>query len=345
MDVAKPARQLRVAGFGRGRVEVTEEDHRIARRELSVGAHADGRQGGVADPCVIAHREAIGRFDQGVERMRIDDPQAAAGPDVDGHGERVRLLDDDLVDDRIRAEDAETSDATVRCQDSIRIASTDPGIAVERDRDVGRELLECDDARDAGQDRFDSTVRSPRVVLHVPGHQHDPIADRFCDRQRDPFRPEPGGRHEQQRHKGDRDRRRAQGDGHDACAEQRDEDEMRQEDLPKRRDAGLLRDDERDDDEPDDDRDADGRDPAGRDPTRIRLCLHGSGDARELEPVSRCASVGWAAVSVRGVRPFDLAREVGDRNELLGAGGQIAQTDLARSQLVADDDREMSLVA
>ena len=45
------------------------------------------------------------------------------------------------------------------------------------------------------------------------------------------------------------------------------------------------------------------------------------------------------------VRPLDLARQVGERHELLGPGRQVAQADLAGRQLVAEDDREMGAVA
>ena len=56
-------------------------------------------------------------------------------------------------------------------------------------------------------------------------------------------------------------------------------------------------------------------------------------------------SVRGAAVPVRRMRPLDLARQVGDLDELLRAGRQVAQPDLARRQLVTDDDREMGVVA
>ena len=48
---------------------------------------------------------------------------------------------------------------------------------------------------------------------------------------------------------------------------------------------------------------------------------------------------------MRAVAALDLAGEVLDRDELLGPGRQVAQADLAGRQLVADDDREVGLVA
>jgi hypothetical protein len=45
------------------------------------------------------------------------------------------------------------------------------------------------------------------------------------------------------------------------------------------------------------------------------------------------------------VRSFDLAREVGDGDQFLGPGRQVPKTDLTRRKLVAEDDREVGLVA
>ena len=50
-------------------------------------------------------------------------------------------------------------------------------------------------------------------------------------------------------------------------------------------------------------------------------------------------------MTVRGVGAPDLAGEVDQRNQFLGPGRQVAQTDLAHHELVADDDREVGLVA
>ncbi len=48
---------------------------------------------------------------------------------------------------------------------------------------------------------------------------------------------------------------------------------------------------------------------------------------------------------MRGVRSGDLASEVSERDELLRSSGQVAEADLAGRQLVADDDREVGMVA
>src|SRR4051794_37084404 len=44
------------------------------------------------------------------------------------------------------------------------------------------------------------------------------------------------------------------------------------------------------------------------------------------------------------VRSPDLAGEVSQRDELLGASGEVAEADLAGRQLVADDDGEVRMV-
>ena len=41
---------------------------------------------------------------------------------------------------------------------------------------------------------------------------------------------------------------------------------------------------------------------------------------------------------------LDLARQVADRDELLGPGRQVAQPDLALRQLVAEDHREVGVL-
>ena len=63
-----------------------------------------------------------------------------------------------------------------------------------------------------------------------------------------------------------------------------------------------------------------------------------------LEP-SRGPLSPARSVSMGAMGTFDLAGEVGDRDELLGAGRQVAQADLARRELVAEDDREVGAVA
>ena len=49
-------------------------------------------------------------------------------------------------------------------------------------------------------------------------------------------------------------------------------------------------------------------------------------------------------MAMGSVGALDLAAEVGQRHDLLGARRQVSQTDLSVGQLVADDDREMRLV-
>ena len=51
-----------------------------------------------------------------------------------------------------------------------------------------------------------------------------------------------------------------------------------------------------------------------------------------------------AAVLMGAVGALDLADKIGHRDELLGPGRQVAQADLARRQLVADDHREVGAV-
>src|SRR4051794_35311177 len=55
-------------------------------------------------------------------------------------------------------------------------------------------------------------------------------------------------------------------------------------------------------------------------------------------------SLGRVSVSMGAVGALDLACQVGHWHELLGARRKVAKADLARRQLVADDDGEMSLV-
>src|SRR3954447_9461749 len=49
-----------------------------------------------------------------------------------------------------------------------------------------------------------------------------------------------------------------------------------------------------------------------------------------------------AAVPMCLMRPTQLASEVVERNDLLGAGGQVLQLDVAVGQLIAEDHREMA---
>ena len=56
-------------------------------------------------------------------------------------------------------------------------------------------------------------------------------------------------------------------------------------------------------------------------------------------------SCGSLPVAVRAVGAPDLAGEVADGDELLGPGRQVAQADLAVGQLVADDHREVGVLA
>ena len=46
-----------------------------------------------------------------------------------------------------------------------------------------------------------------------------------------------------------------------------------------------------------------------------------------------------------GVGPLDLTSQVDDGHELLGAGRQIAQADIATTELIAEDHREVGAVA
>src|SRR3954451_4423979 len=50
-------------------------------------------------------------------------------------------------------------------------------------------------------------------------------------------------------------------------------------------------------------------------------------------------------MAVGGVSALDLTRQVRERRDLVRAGREVAQPDLARGELVADDDREVCVVA
>src|SRR3954453_22200657 len=50
-------------------------------------------------------------------------------------------------------------------------------------------------------------------------------------------------------------------------------------------------------------------------------------------------------MAVGRVSALDLTRQVQQRDDLLRAGREVAQPDLARGQLIADDDREVCVVA
>ena len=52
-----------------------------------------------------------------------------------------------------------------------------------------------------------------------------------------------------------------------------------------------------------------------------------------------------AAVPVGLMRAGDLTRQVRERDELLRPGREVLELDLAVRQLVAEDDREVGLVA